>query len=48
MKHLISISAIACAVVALSVFMGQSEEAGLFGAVIACAWYAANSKGEAK
>jgi hypothetical protein len=41
MKHLILISAIAFVSVALSVFMGQSEQAGLFGAVIGCSWYAA-------
>lgn len=46
MKHLISISAIAFAAVALSFFMGQSEQAGLFGAVIVCSWYAANAKGK--
>ncbi len=48
MKHLISISAIAFSAVALSFFMGLSEQAGLFGAVVACSWYAANAKGEAK
>ncbi len=47
MKHLAIIFGIAFLSVAISAITGNSDESGLFGAIIAVGWYAANVKGGA-
>ncbi len=47
MTRVITVVGIAYATVGLSILLGQSEGAGLFGAIIAVGCYAANQKGGA-
>ena len=48
MKHIFVITAVAYGCVGISALLGQSEQAGLFGAILGVGFYCANISKEQK